>query len=138
MARVIRSGLAVDERLASFVETDALPGTGVQPDAFWSRLAGAQATIGARIRDALAKRERLQAAIDDWHRARQGQRHDAEAYRAYLAEIGYLVPEGPDFEIETYRDGPRDRHHFGPATGGAGDERALCAERGQCALGQSV
>ena len=114
MARVIRSGLAVDERLASFVETDALPGTGVQPDAFWSGLAGAHATIGARIRDALAKRERLQAAIDDWHRARQGQPHDAEAYRAFLAEIGYLVPEGPDFEIETSGTDPEIATISGP------------------------
>ncbi|MDP3264135.1 MAG: malate synthase G [Tabrizicola sp.] len=114
MARVIRSGLAVDERLASFVETDALPGTGIQPDAFWSGLAGAHATIGARIRDALARRASLQAQIDDWHRARKGQRHDAEAYRAFLDEIGYLVPEGPDFQIETTGTDPEIATISGP------------------------
>ncbi|MDZ4066634.1 MAG: malate synthase G, partial [Tabrizicola sp.] len=94
--------------------TDALPGTGIQPDAFWSGLAGAHATIGARIRDALARRASLQAQIDDWHRARKGQRHDAEAYRAFLDEIGYLVPEGPDFQIETTGTDPEIATISGP------------------------
>ena len=49
----------------------------------------------------LEKREKLQAQIDDWHKARQGQPHDMAEYKAFLHEIGYLVPEGGDFTIET-------------------------------------
>ncbi|WP_431299356.1 malate synthase G [Tabrizicola sp. BL-A-41-H6] len=114
MTRVIRSGLAVDERLASFVETDALPGTGILADTFWSGVARAHATIGARIRDALARRDSLQAQIDDWHRARRGRPHDAEAYRAFLTSIGYLVPEGTDFQIETTGTDPEIATISGP------------------------
>ena len=52
-------------------------------------------------RGLLARRKALQAEIDAWHKARRGEPIDADAYRAFLADIGYLVPEGPDFTIET-------------------------------------
>ncbi len=99
--RMTKSGLAVDQRLAYFIETQALYGTGITPDTFWTGLAAAVATIGPRIRAALERRENLQTAIDTWHRARKGVAHDAAAYRAFLTDIGYLVPEGQDFSIET-------------------------------------
>ncbi len=99
--RVTKSGLAVDRRLADFIDTLALPGTGVSPEIFWGGLAAAVASLGPRIRDALARRTALQTALDTWHRARLGQPHDPAAYRAFLSEIGYLVPEGADFTIET-------------------------------------
>ena len=114
MTRVIRSGLAVDKRLANFVEETALPGTGIPSHAVWSGLATAHATIGARIREALDRRDSLQGKIDDWHRARKGQPQDAAAYRAYLTEIGYLVPDGPDFEIETTGTDPEIATISGP------------------------
>jgi malate synthase len=52
-------------------------------------------------RTLLETRDRMQAQIDAWHRARKGQPHDAAAYTAFLREIGYLLPEGPDFTIRT-------------------------------------
>ncbi|MEO1703996.1 MAG: malate synthase G, partial [Pseudomonadota bacterium] len=55
-----------------------------------------------------------QAEIDAWHKARKGQSHDAAAYEAYLREIGYLVPEGPDFEIETANVDPEIAATPGP------------------------
>ncbi len=57
----------------------------------------------------LETRDRMQAQIDDWHRARRGQPQDAAAYRAFLQEIGYLLPEGPDFTIRTAGAIPRSR-----------------------------
>jgi malate synthase len=100
-ARVMKSGLAVDQRLADFIDTEAAPGSGIAPDRFWSGLAAADKSLGPRIREALAHRDRLQGQIDSWHRDRKGQPHDSAAYRAFLTEIGYLQPEGPDFTIET-------------------------------------
>ena len=99
--RVERHGLSVDQRLAAFVEDAALPGTGVDADAFWAGLAGAVADLGPVNRDLLARRSELQSRIDAWHLSRRGQPHDAAAYRAFLSEIGYLEPEGPDFSIDT-------------------------------------
>ncbi len=99
--RVNRSGLEVDVRLAGFIEDEALPGTGIEASAFWDGLAATLTDLAPRNADLLAERERLQTAIDAWHRERKGQAHDAAAYRSFLTEIGYLRPEGPDFVIET-------------------------------------
>ncbi len=101
MTRVDRSGLKVAELFANFIEAEALPGTGVSAAAFWDGLAGMVRDFGPKNRALLEKREALQAKIDAWHLERKGQDHDAAAYRAFLDEIVYLVPEGPDFKIET-------------------------------------
>ena len=99
--RINKAGLQVAPVLVDFIETQALPGTGVDVDAFWTGFADLVSTMGPRGRDLLAQREELQAKIDAWHVEHRGQTFDAAAYRAFLSEIGYLVPEGPDFEIET-------------------------------------
>ena len=99
--RVTKSGLQVDSQLAAFVEDSALPGTGIAPDAFWNGFAAILADLAPKNRALLAKRQDLQDRIDAWHRARQGQAHDHMAYKAFLAEIGYLLPEGPAFRIDT-------------------------------------
>ena len=95
------SGLQIDAELADFVAKEAVVGTDVSAEAFWE----ACATVLNAHRDTnkalLAKRDTLQAQINEWHLARKGQPHDAAAYKAFLEEIGYLVPEGPDFTIET-------------------------------------
>lgn len=99
--RVDRSGLQVAGELAAFVEDRALPGTGVTAETFWTGLARMVAELGPKNRALLAKREDLQARIDAWHIAHRDQPHDHEAYKAFLSEIGYLLPEGEAFEIET-------------------------------------
>ena len=99
--RVTRSGLQVAALLADFVEQQALPGTGVTADRFWTGFSAALARLAPKNRALLARRSALQASIDGWHIARRGQVFDAAAYRGFLAEIGYLSPEGPDFQIET-------------------------------------
>lgn len=101
MGRIDKHGLKVDERLVRFVEAQALPGTGISTERFWQGFAAAVAELGPVNRDLLAIRDRIQAQIDDWHRARKGQAIDAAEYRAFLTSIGYLVPEGPDFTIRT-------------------------------------
>ena len=104
--RMDRNGLRVDARLVDFVETRALPGSGVTAEAFWTGLAGAVVTLGPKNRALLARREAIQTAIDDWHKARRGQQFDAGAYEGFLREIGYIVPEGADFAVETAQVDP--------------------------------
>ncbi len=99
--RVARGELRVAAGLAAFLEEEALPGTGVAPAAFWRGLSDLVHELGPRNAALLRRREDLQARIDAWHVARRNQPHDHEAYKAFLAEIGYLVPEGGDFAIET-------------------------------------
>ncbi len=97
-----RAGLAVDARLTAFVEDEVLPGTGLAADAFWTGLAAILVRFEPENRALLAERDRLQSAIDDWHVARSGQPLDAAAYRAFLTDIGYLVPEPAPFAITTH------------------------------------
>jgi malate synthase len=99
--RIERSALQVAEVMVRFIEERALPGSGVTAAAFWAGLSGLIRDLGPKNRALLATRESLQAQIDDWHRARKGQAIDARAYRSFLEEIGYLLPEGPDFTVET-------------------------------------
>ena len=99
--RTDRHGLAVDIRLANFLEEKALPETGVSADVFWTGFAQLLADMTPQNRALLAKREDIQGQIDEWHRAHRGAAHDHMAYKAFLAEIGYIVPEVEDFQIDT-------------------------------------
>ena len=96
-----RGDLRVAPVLASFVEEEALPGTGVEPDAFWAGLSALVHEFGPRNAALLRRRAELQAQIDAWHVERRNQPHDRVAYKAFLAEIGYLLPEGEPFSIAT-------------------------------------
>ena len=99
--RIEKYGLKIAQSLADFIDHEALPGTDVVPDNFWKGLSDLAHDFGPKNRSLVAHRELLQSQIDDWHSARKGQPHDAEAYKLFLSEVGYLVPEGADFEIET-------------------------------------
>ena len=101
VTRCIRSGLQVDIRLADFIESRALVGTGQEAGAFWAGFAALLDELTPQNRALLAKREALQAQIDEWHRAHRAAPHNHAAYRQFLKDIGYLIPEGPDFQIET-------------------------------------
>ncbi|HHX88311.1 MAG TPA: malate synthase G, partial [Paracoccus sp.] len=112
--RIVKDGLQVDVRMVDFIENRALAGTGVSAAAFWAALSGLVHDLGPKNRALLETRAKMQKAIDDWHIARRGQAHDAEAYTAFLREIGYLVPEGPDFSIETANVDPEIASIPGP------------------------
>ena len=99
--RVARSGLQVDAALASFVESDVLAPLGIDAAGFWAGFAALTDRFVPVNRALLARRDALQAAIDVWYRARKGQPIDAGEYRAFLTEIGYLVPEPAPFAIST-------------------------------------
>ncbi|MBD3786057.1 MAG: malate synthase G [Sphingomonadales bacterium] len=112
--RVERAGLQVAAELAEFVEGRALPGTGVEAAAFWAGFAALVRDLGPKNAALLDKRAVLQARLDAWHKAHRGQDFDPAAYRAFLAEIGYLVPEGDDFTVETPPTDPEIAQVCGP------------------------
>ncbi len=103
-----RDGLRVAGVLARFVEERALPGTGIDPDAFWAGVAGIFARFTPENRALLARREELQAAID----ARYGAGEPVD--EAFLRGIGYLVPEPEPFTIGTERVDPEIATMAGP------------------------
>ena len=96
--RVRVGGLQVAKVLYDFVNHEAIPGTGLSAEAFWKGAEQVIADLAPKNAALLATRDALQARIDEWHRARAGQPHDAAAYKAFLQEIGYLLPPGEDFE----------------------------------------
>ena len=94
-------GLAVDPELKGFVDGEALPGTGIAPDRFWKGFSALVHDLAPANRALLQVRAELQEAIDDWHRRHRGKALDLAEYDGFLRAIGYLVPEGPDFRIDT-------------------------------------
>ena len=99
--RVEIAGLAIARSLHDLVRDEIAPGTGVEPEAFWRALAGIVRDLGPKNRALLERRDRLQSRIDSWHAERAGQPFDPAAYRAFLESIGYLLPAGGGFRIET-------------------------------------
>ncbi len=97
--RVDISGLGVDRGLYDLVEEIA-SGTGIEATAFWQSLADIVAELGAQNRELLDKRDQLQAQIDAWHKANPGE-VQPDLYKAFLREIGYLVPESEPFQVTT-------------------------------------
>ena len=99
--RVVVDGLSVAKVLHDFIGKEVLPGTGVPRPHSGHALDRLIHDLAPKNRALLEKRDDLQARIDAWHRARKGQPFDLPAYKAFLVEIGYLVPEGPDFAVDT-------------------------------------
>jgi malate synthase len=112
--RVDASGLEVASELYEFINDDALPGTGLAPDAFWASFAAIVADLTPRNRALLEFRDALQAKIDAWHKARKDQALDLDAYKDFLKEIGYLVPEGDAFAVTTADTDPEIATIAGP------------------------
>ncbi|MFC4292807.1 malate synthase G [Sphingorhabdus arenilitoris] len=111
---VNRSGLQIAAELADFAENKALPGTGVAVEAFWGGLSQLLHRFAPRNKDLLAKRDAIQAKLDDWHKANPGPIADMPAYQAFLREIGYLVPEPAPFTIGTQNVDPEIATMAGP------------------------
>ena len=100
-ARSQHHRLQVDTALARFIETEALPGTGIEPAAFWQGFDALVHDLAPKNAALLAERDRLQAELDGWHRAHPGSIRDMAAYQAFLQQIGYLAPLPADPKATT-------------------------------------
>lgn len=96
-----RHGLKIAESLARFVDTEALPGTGVDGDAFWSGFSAIVHDLAPKNRQLVAERERLQHELNRWHRDHPGPVRDLRAYRQFLESIGYIVPAPSNVKAST-------------------------------------
>lgn len=94
-------GLQVAKVLFDFVNNEAIPGTGLDAAGFWQGAEQLINELAPKNKALLAKRDDLQAKIDAWHQSKAGQAHDAVAYKTFLEEIGYLLPEVADFQATT-------------------------------------
>ncbi|MGV0809399.1 malate synthase G [Mycolicibacterium setense] len=99
--RVTVGNLRVAQVLHDFITNEALPGTGVDPDSFWSGVDKVVADLTPKNQELLARRDDLQAQIDKWHRAHVLEPVDPDAYKQFLTDIGYLLPEPADFTVTT-------------------------------------
>jgi malate synthase G len=113
MARIEKNGLAIDETLYNFLVDQALPGTGVDANHFFSEFSKIIHDLAPKNRALLAKRDEFQAKLDDWYR-QNGAPTDLSVYKAFLREIGYLLPEGPAFTVSTQNVDPEIAEIAGP------------------------
>jgi malate synthase len=112
--RVTVGNLRVAKVLHDFITNEALPGTDLDPDSFWAGVDKVITDLAPQNAELLARRDELQAQIDKWHRHRVIEPHDAQAYEAFLREIGYLLPEPDDFTITTSGVDPEITSTAGP------------------------
>ncbi len=107
-------GLKIAKSLHDFLVEEALPGTEIAPPLFWSKVEDLVTTLVPVNRALLAKRDNLQSAIDRFHIERRGQPLDFPAYKAFLGEIGYLLPDAAPFAISTEGVDDEIAHIAGP------------------------
>ncbi|HME77862.1 MAG TPA: malate synthase G [Mycobacterium sp.] len=112
--RVSVGNLRVAQVLYDFINTEALPGTDIDPDSFWAGVDKVVTDLAPQNQDLLARRDQLQAQIDKWHRHHVIEPIDPETYRQFLTEIGYLIPEPDDFTITTAGVDPEITTTAGP------------------------
>ncbi|TAW31994.1 malate synthase G [Rhizobium leguminosarum] len=113
MSRVDKNGLAIETVLHDFLVKEVLPGLAVDADKFFADFSAIVHDLAPKNRALLAKRDDLQVKIDDWYR-RHGAPTDMDDYQSFLREIGYLLPEGSDFQVSTENVDPEIASIAGP------------------------
>ena len=106
--------IQIDRRLYDFVVGEALPGTGVAAEDFWHGFAALASRLAPQNAALMRRRDQLQAQIDAWHREHPGAAFDPASYRAFLLQIGYLVPEQGPVRVTTANVDPEISHLSGP------------------------
>lgn len=114
--RVQKGSLAIDTQLYNFIANEVTPVVGIDNEKYWQEFEKIVQAFQPRNKALLAKRDEIQAQIDDWHDnnpASNGQ-IDKAAYTQFLKDINYIVPEGDDFLVETQNVDDEIAHIAGP------------------------
>ena len=99
--RINKNGLWIEEPLHDFLEMEVLPGSMVNPELFWEGFSNLIKDYSPLNKQLLKKRDYLQKEINAWHQNQIGKKINLQVYKSFLLEIGYLMSEGDDFQIET-------------------------------------
>ncbi|MBB6510305.1 malate synthase [Rhizobium soli] len=113
MTRIEKNGLQIDQKLHDFLITEALPETGIDAEHFFAEFSAIVHDLAPKNRALLSRRDAFQLEIDEWYR-KHGAPNDLAAYEEFLREIGYLLPEGPDFKVSTENVDPEIAGIAGP------------------------
>jgi malate synthase len=114
MEMIEKSGIRIAKPLHDFIETEALPHTGIDPAAFWAGLSSLIRDLAPRCKSLLETRDSLQQQIDEWHKANKGKPIDQDSYLGFLKQIGYLVAEPAKATVETANVDPEIATIAGP------------------------
>jgi malate synthase len=128
-------GLTIDKDLYDFITDEAMPGTGIKPVEFWPAFSKIVHDLAPTNRELLQKRDAIQEKLDAWYRDHREAGYEMPEYKAFLEEIGYLVPEGRGFFGDDRECRPGNRRGRRAAAGRADHERPFRAERRECPLG---
>ncbi|MGR5222082.1 malate synthase G [Vibrio parahaemolyticus] len=113
-SRIQQGSLKIDSTLHALVNDHIIPGTGIDAGAFWQSFEAILNDLAPKNKALLIKRDDLQHQIDVWHQERAGQAINPVEYKTFLQQIGYLVPEGDDFEVSTANVEPEIATQAGP------------------------
>ncbi|STF88735.1 malate synthase G [Escherichia coli] len=139
MSQTITQGrLRIDANFKRFVDDEVLPGTGLDAAAFWRNFDEIVHDLAPENRQLLAERDRIQAALDEWHRSNPGPVKDKAAYKSFLRELGYLVPQPERVTVETTGIDSEITSQAGPQLVVPAMNAPLRAERGERSLGLTV
>ena len=106
--------LNIDKKLYDFINNEVLPGTNIDQNIFWSNFSDLVKDLSPINKSLLKKRHNIQIQIDKWHKDHIGKKYSITSYEDFLKKIEYLVPEGPDFEIDTKNVDPEIADISGP------------------------
>ena len=112
--RIQVGGLHVDAGLYWFVNEQALPGTGIESSHFWKAFESIILDLAPKCQTLLDKREAIQNQLDEWYKSHSGVGYDLQSYKTFLRDIGYLVPTGDPFSVETANVDPEIAEIAGP------------------------
>ena len=101
MKIIEKNGLKISSVMFDFVNNEAIPGTGLDPDQFWAKFSEVAHEMAPTNKYLIEKRETIQKKIDDWHKSNKGKEFDKTEYIKFLKSLDYLIEEKNEFKIET-------------------------------------
>ena len=101
MKIIEKNGLKISSVMFDFVNNEAIPETGLDPDQFWAKFSAVVHEMAPTNKYLIEKRETIQKKIDDWHKSNKGKEFDKTEYIKFLKSLDYLIEEKNEFKIET-------------------------------------